>query len=700
MNTRNLARTIKRELLRRAAPEGTLRRALLRSGKNWFRRRLRPVLVSRRAQATARQAPVHDRDQLAEFFRQCGVLPPDWSIAQAERDVTGAARMILGMLVEQPDLRRRFPLALTQGPDGDYCRWLCTGGATHLGLSTRAVANVMEAFARRAGERVRLAYDHRFDLRADYPLGLMSAAQYSLAQWFLRGGKDDHGLTDEDVWWFLQESAEDPYAGVVDTYLRTPEWQERFPAGLTVFDYAPLLDWVRGRYGLPAEWPPRREPPSLFRPADELRLLHQAQPSLRRHFPQAFRDAGVTRKLAQRAVAALENTASAENWPARLDEDLAAGLSELPGVNVLAHFCYPSGLGQAAHSSVRALGYAGIRTACRDVPSDWKTDRPDRAKYLDLERFDTTLAVMAPEPGLPTCYQLAGIPLKPGVRRIAVWYWELEVIPPQWTEQAGHFDEIWAPTRFIGRAMRAAMPIPVVDMLPGLELGPVLPLPRQHFGLPDDRYLFLFLFDMCSIMERKNPLGLIRAFRHAFRPDDRAFLAIKVSRGTFAPDSLRQLQEEAHAAGAIVIDQVQSREDSYGLMNLCDCYVSLHRSEGFGLTMAEAMLMGKPVVATGYSGNCDFMTPQNSRLVDYQRVPITQNLPFYRKGCLWAEPSIEQAASWMRWAFDHRDEARELGAKAKVEVTERLSLQAAGERMAQRLHELRASPSERMPAAA
>ena len=282
MNTRELVRTIKKGLLRGAAPEGTRRRALLRGGKKWFWQRLQPILTRQRVRGAPQPIPLHDRAQLAEFFRECGVSAPDWSIALAERDATGAARLILGLLADQVELRRRFPLAVTQGHEGDYCRWLCTEGATSLGLSTRAVAHVREAFARRPGERVRLIFDHRLDLRADYPLGLMSAAQRSFAQWLLRGGKYDHDLTDEDVRWFLQESAEDPYAGVVSTYLRTPEWQERFPAGLTVFDYASLLTWVRDRYLLPGDWLPCREPPRFFRPADELRLLHQARPSLRR----------------------------------------------------------------------------------------------------------------------------------------------------------------------------------------------------------------------------------------------------------------------------------------------------------------------------------------------------------------------------------------------------------------------------------
>ena len=196
------------------------------------------------------------------------------------------------------------------------------------------------------------------------------------------------------------------------------------------------------------------------------------------------------------------------------------------------------------------------------------------------------------------------------------------------------------------------MPLPVHHVLPGVQVTVNPHLTRKSFGLPDDRHLFLFAFDMCSVMERKNPLGLIRAYRQAFRADDRAQLVIKVSRGNYQPDDLQRLRTAADEAGALVIDRDMTREESFGLINCCDTYVSLHRSEGFGLTMAEAMLMGKPVIATKYSGNLDFMTPENSRLVDFTKTPITQDLPIYSKGCLWAEPSVEHAAHWLRWAYD------------------------------------------------
>ena len=125
-------------------------------------------------------------------------------------------------------------------------------------------------------------------------------------------------------------------------------------------------------------------------------------------------------------------------------------------------------------------------------------------------------------------------------------------------------------------------------------------------------------------------------------------------------------------------------------MACCDSYVSLHRSEGFGLTLAEAMALGKPVIATGYSGNLDFMDADTSHLVDYQLVPVRDGGPFYRGG-RWAEPSIAHAAQVMRQVVDRPAEAHALGERARESVGELLSLEAAGRRMSRRLDELLAN---------
>ena len=150
------------------------------------------------------------------------------------------------------------------------------------------------------------------------------------------------------------------------------------------------------------------------------------------------------------------------------------------------------------------------------------------------------------------------------------------------------------------------------------------------------------------------------------------------------------MQKAARENGVILIDQVVSRAKAYGFLELCDCFVSLHRSEGFGLGLAEAMLLGKPAIATNYSGNLSFMNARNSLLVDYTLTEIARSGPIYTKGNVWAEPSVEHAAACMRKLYDDRSAAVAMGARAKAQLEASLSLPAAGERMLARLKQIAA----------
>ena len=209
--------------------------------------------------------------------------------------------------------------------------------------------------------------------------------------------------------------------------------------------------------------------------------------------------------------------------------------------------------------------------------------------------------------------------------------------------------------------------------------------PREYFNLPEKPFIFLFTFHMTSIMERKNPLGLIGAFRRAFGSQDDALLVIKTSFGARHPSELAKLYEASQGLRVKIIDEVYSQDEMLGLMKVADAYVSLHRSEGLGLTMAETMLLGKPVIATRYSGNLDFMDDQNSLLVDYKPIVLDRDHPPYEAGLHWAEPSLDHAAQLMRRLYEDRLFAHDLGAGAEMDLRQRLSYANSGRRMAERL---------------
>ncbi len=565
-------------------------------------------------------------------------------------DDAATARWVLATLIQRKDMRSRYPRALQDGVVGGFCQELC---AT---LSETEAAAVRAVFARRLERRPRQRYDVFPDMRSAFPLALTPAGRARFLVYLLETATHHLPLSDAEILWFHLYNAEDPYQGFVATYQLTPEWQEQFPDGLTGGGWDRLRQWVRRRYRVAGRWLDVLPTPNVHDAVEE---------SL----------------LARIAGSALQSG------------------GDVLGANIIAHFRYPSGLMEASLNTVRALETAGVRRSRRDLPAGVHHGlADDRSDCLGLEPYDVTLLHMAPEPLVEQCYPLAGLWRRPDIYRIAVWYWELETAPPEWARHAALLNEVWAPTTFIHRALSRIMPIPVTPMLPGME-PPVAPdLPRTHFGLDPAKFLFLFVFDMNSVMERKNPLATISAFRQAFAGSQDVQLAIKVSRGGADPESLALLQQACDEAGAVLIDGLMSREESYGLLNVCDAYVSMHRSEGFGLTMAEAMYFGKPVVATAYSGNLDFMSPENSLLIPYEMTPLTRDYAVYRQGSLWADPSVSAAAEAMRRLVDQPALARTLGERGRRDVTETLSLEAYGRRMRERLSKLTRGAAQRSAA--
>jgi glycosyltransferase involved in cell wall biosynthesis len=215
---------------------------------------------------------------------------------------------------------------------------------------------------------------------------------------------------------------------------------------------------------------------------------------------------------------------------------------------------------------------------------------------------------------------------------------------------------------------------------------------RADFGLPEDRVLFMFSYDFDSFVARKNPRACIEAFQLAFAPHRREVaLVIKMLHAQRHPQALRALRELARADRRILLLDVSlSRDESYGLLSVCDVYLSLHRAEGFGLGMAEAMRLGKPVVATAYSGNLAFMRPDNACLVDYQLVPVGEGEYPHGVGQYWAQPDLAHAARLMQQLMDNADLRERLGARAAQFMREHFSTAVAGGRIRKRLELLAA----------
>ena len=258
---------------------------------------------------------------------------------------------------------------------------------------------------------------------------------------------------------------------------------------------------------------------------------------------------------------------------------------------------------------------------------------------------------------------------------IGLWAWELEEFPDRFDKSFDLVDEVWALSDFARDAIAARTSTPVFTFSPPI-LPPAVPVKRVRTGINfRNKYRFLFCFDMMSVFERKNPLGLIKAFDMAVSPNDGAALVIKAVNGEHNLAKLEELRLAAsRRPDVFVFDGYLTDAENVALFSDADCYVSLHRSEGFGLTIAEAMALGKPAIATAYSGNLEFMTNETSYLVPYVDGEVPADCEPYRKGARWAEPDLQAAARMMRHVFTHQDEAVAVGERARAQIAERHSL--------------------------
>jgi glycosyltransferase involved in cell wall biosynthesis len=291
---------------------------------------------------------------------------------------------------------------------------------------------------------------------------------------------------------------------------------------------------------------------------------------------------------------------------------------------------------------------------------------------------------------MPIARKVLGRPAFAGRCNIGFWAWEMETFPRDWHCAFDLVDEVWTPSAFVQQAISAATRKPVLRIPPAIEPQLQARFDRAHFGLPATPFIFLFSYDFNGFPERKNPQAVVAAFRAAFADGaDGVRLLVKSTNGHRFPGKLAELQSSVGGDRRIEVrDGFLTREEMTGLQNSVDCFVSLHRAEGFGLGMAECMYLGKPVIATGYSGNLDFMDDDNSLLVDYAMVPLREGDYPYWRGQRWAEADIAHAARCMRQLFDDRDFARRIGTAAAASIRRTHSRSACTAAVAARLQQI------------
>ena len=271
-------------------------------------------------------------------------------------------------------------------------------------------------------------------------------------------------------------------------------------------------------------------------------------------------------------------------------------------------------------------------------------------------------------------------------------FWELSKFPSAWVGNYYEINEVWAASRFIQSALQTALPVPVFWLPTAVTLSPFTPQPRSFFNLPKDSFLFHYNFDFSSFATRKNPQAAIKAYRLAFRKHQTSTpTALVIKTRGYDPEgkNLAQLQEfTADEPDIYIINQELAYPETLALMNCCDCYISLHRSEGFGFTPAEAMLLSKPVIATDYSGTTDFINQDTGFPVGYKLIPVKENeYPFWENQH-WAEPDINHAAWLMKKIISDETNAKAIALRGKEKILQDYSLQAIGKLYRKRLEKV------------
>ncbi|MCQ4163531.1 glycosyltransferase [Tahibacter harae] len=363
------------------------------------------------------------------------------------------------------------------------------------------------------------------------------------------------------------------------------------------------------------------------------------------------------------------------------------------GINLVGYAHGEFGVAEVLRRYAHALQGGGVPFVVRNFATGVASRQGDRSmqRFLSEEcRYDVNLFCINADQ-MPVAREQLGDAVFAGRYNIGCWFWELEKFPGQWHGAIDIVDEIWVSSPFVRDAIAACTGKPVHIVPVALEVNLPGDCARSEFGLAEGVFLCLFSFDFNSFVVRKNAEGVIAAFRRAFADGRRDVrLLIKTTNGARFPQALQQLIDTAAADDRIEVrDGFLDRRGMWALQASCDCYVSLHRSEGLGLGMAECMLLGKPVVATAYSGNLAFMDADNSCLVDYSLIPVREGEYPAWQDQHWAEPDIEQAAAYLRRLADDPVYARQIGENARTSVSRRLSAAACLAAISARLTDIR-----------
>ena len=363
-------------------------------------------------------------------------------------------------------------------------------------------------------------------------------------------------------------------------------------------------------------------------------------------------------------------------------------------IGVIGYLKTETGVGQAGRLVAQSLERSELSVQGLDISVNVHSRQDDnRIEHLLTPKIDSSIHIYKVNADqLSIVKNHIASQINHADYQISMPAWELSIFPSDWIGNFSGINEIWVESEFVRASLQAKLNIPIYCMPPAITIDNFIVQDRQYFNLPEKTFLFHFNFDFASYSSRKNPEAVISAYRKAFRKKCLSIptaLVIKV-RG-YDPEN-KQLQRLMDATDnepdIIIINKQLNHSDSLALMNCCDCYVSLHRSEGFGYTLAESMLLGKPVIATNFSGSKDFVKKSTGFPISHQLIPLNKgDYPFYENQ-LWADPDIDHAAWTMRKIVLDDQNTKNIAYNGQQYIKTFHSLDAAGKRYLKRLNEL------------
>lgn len=357
-----------------------------------------------------------------------------------------------------------------------------------------------------------------------------------------------------------------------------------------------------------------------------------------------------------------------------------ANCSPAQPIYVVGYFGSTSGIGEGARLTAESLASLGYDIRTIDISRLFVRETLGK-KWVNppvMEKGRGTLLLHCNPDGLSLTLPLIGAARVSGKRVVGYWSWELERIPDNWIRALRFVDEVWTPSQFVSSAIQPYTDKPIRVIPHPVAIRPHGRRRRKYFGLADGVFVALCMFSFSSSFERKNPIAAIRAFRELFGASMEAQLVLKMSDANRFPEAARKLRQEiADASNIRILHSELDRKETRDLVASVDVVLSLHRSEGFGLVMAEAMHNGIPVIATNWSGNLDYMDKHSAALVSAGLIRSQGEDGFYSLGDqVWADPSIPEAASWLKKLAADPEIGLRMSARAQKIVAERLGLRA------------------------